>query len=195
MPIILEWTYTDGTKEIDRIPVQVWRQNENKVIKTFIKDKVVASVKLDPFRETADINESNNSWNTMPEPSKLKIDDRLADQLDRALRTWLSRGSWLQSPQSCKSMAHSSSPDRSTSWAWQSRKSIRSRSICIDRLAKRTIFVLSSVKRRTSQMAVCPDDAKRKIGAVAARAFIRTGQRDDIFTSRRRLCYRDSARP
>jgi hypothetical protein len=73
MPIIIEWTYKDGTKEIDRIPAQVWRQNENKVIKSFIKDKEVASVKLDPFRETADINESNNSWNTIPEASKFTI--------------------------------------------------------------------------------------------------------------------------
>ena len=47
--------------------------NENKVVKTFIKDKEVASVKLDPLRETADINESNNSWNTIPEPSKFTI--------------------------------------------------------------------------------------------------------------------------
>ncbi|HET9747498.1 MAG TPA: hypothetical protein VFP97_17400, partial [Chitinophagaceae bacterium] len=30
--------------------------------KVFIKDKEVASVKLDPMRETADIDESNNSW-------------------------------------------------------------------------------------------------------------------------------------
>lgn len=73
MPIIIEWTYKDGTKEIERIPAQVWRLNENKVIKTFIKDKEVASVKLDPMRETADINESNNSWNTMPEPSRFTI--------------------------------------------------------------------------------------------------------------------------
>ena len=73
MPIIVEWTYKDGTKEIDRIPAQVWRLNEGKVIKTFIKDKEVASVKLDPLRETADINESNNSWNTIPEPSKFTI--------------------------------------------------------------------------------------------------------------------------
>ncbi len=73
MPIIVEWTYKDGTKEIDRIPAQVWRLNEGKVVKTFVKDKEVASVKLDPFRETADINESNNSWNTMPEPSKFTI--------------------------------------------------------------------------------------------------------------------------
>ncbi|MDZ4796051.1 MAG: M1 family metallopeptidase [Bacteroidota bacterium] len=73
MPIIVEWTYKDGTKEIDRIPAQVWRLNENKVVKTFIKDKEVASVKLDPFRETADINESNNNWNTIAEPSKFTI--------------------------------------------------------------------------------------------------------------------------
>jgi hypothetical protein len=73
MPIILEWTFKDGTKEVDRIPAQVWRLNENKVIKTFIKDKEVASVKLDPFRETADINEANNNWNTIAEPSKFTI--------------------------------------------------------------------------------------------------------------------------
>ncbi len=73
MPIIIEWNYKDGSKEVERIPAQVWRQNENKVVKTFIKDKEVASVKLDPFRETADINESNNSWNNIPEPSKFTI--------------------------------------------------------------------------------------------------------------------------
>ena len=55
MPIIVEWTYKDGTKEVDRIPAQVWRLNEKKVVKTFVKDKEVASIKLDPMRETADI--------------------------------------------------------------------------------------------------------------------------------------------
>jgi hypothetical protein len=73
MPIIIEWTYKDGTKEIDRIPAQVWRLNENKVVKSFIKTKEVASVKLDPYKETADINESNNGWNTIPEASKFSI--------------------------------------------------------------------------------------------------------------------------
>ncbi|MBL0333879.1 MAG: M1 family metallopeptidase [Chitinophagaceae bacterium] len=73
MPIIIEWTYKDGTKEIDRIPAQVWRMNENKVIKTFVKDKEVASIKLDPLKETADINEANNSWNTIAEPSKFSV--------------------------------------------------------------------------------------------------------------------------
>ena len=73
MPIIIEWTYTDGTKEVDRIPAQIWRLNENKVVKTFVKDKEVASIKLDPMRETADIDESNNSWPRVPELTKLQI--------------------------------------------------------------------------------------------------------------------------
>lgn len=73
MPIIIEWTYKDGTKEIERIPAQVWRKNEKQVIKSFLKDKEVASVKLDPMRETADIDETNNSWGDIRETSKFKV--------------------------------------------------------------------------------------------------------------------------
>lgn len=73
MPIILEWTFKDGTKEIDRIPAQIWRLNEQRVTKVFVKDKEVASVVLDPMRETADIDESNNTWNTMPAPSRFSV--------------------------------------------------------------------------------------------------------------------------
>jgi hypothetical protein len=74
MPIIVEWTYKDGTKEVDRIPAQVWRYNENKVVKVFVKDKEVASIKLDPMRETADIDESNNSWPTVNStPTKFQL--------------------------------------------------------------------------------------------------------------------------
>lgn len=73
MPIIIEWNYADGTKEIEKIPAQVWRHNENRVIKTFMKSKEVASIRIDPMKETADINESNNSWNTMPAPSRFTI--------------------------------------------------------------------------------------------------------------------------
>ncbi len=62
MPIIIEWTYADGSKEIDRIGVNVWRRNELKVTKSFMKMKEVASIKIDPNRETADIDEKNNVW-------------------------------------------------------------------------------------------------------------------------------------
>ncbi len=74
MPIILEWTYKDGTKEIDRIPAQVWRLNEKTVTKFFMKDKEVASIRLDPFRETADIDESNNFWGEVNQaPSRFQV--------------------------------------------------------------------------------------------------------------------------
>ncbi len=73
MPIIIEWTFKDGSKEIDRIPVQVWRKNENKVIKTFMKNKEVVSILLDPLRETADINTGNNTWPSVTTPSKFQL--------------------------------------------------------------------------------------------------------------------------
>jgi hypothetical protein len=62
MPIIIQWNYTDGTSEIEQISAYIWRRDENKVVKTFVKYKEVKSILLDPFKETADIDESNNSW-------------------------------------------------------------------------------------------------------------------------------------
>lgn len=74
MPIIIEWTYKDGSKETDRIPAQVWRLNEKSVVKTFMKDKEVASIRLDPMRETADIDEKNNTWGAVTEtPSRFAL--------------------------------------------------------------------------------------------------------------------------
>jgi len=73
MPIIIERKFKDGSKEIDRIPVQIWRKNENKVVKTFLKEKEVASIKLDPLKETADINEKNNTWPTVETPGKFQL--------------------------------------------------------------------------------------------------------------------------
>jgi hypothetical protein len=64
MPIIVEWTFEDETKEINRINANVWRKNEQKVVKAFLKNKKVRSIKLDPYRETADIDEKNQIWPT-----------------------------------------------------------------------------------------------------------------------------------
>jgi hypothetical protein len=73
MPIILEWTYADGTKEIEKIPAQIWRKNEKGFTKVFLKNKEVTSVVLDPMRETADIDESNNKWPSVPQASKFTV--------------------------------------------------------------------------------------------------------------------------
>ncbi len=69
-PIILEWTYMDGSKEEERIPVEIWRQNEKKFNQVFVKEKQIKSVRLDPWRETADIDEKNN---TAPVPETPKL--------------------------------------------------------------------------------------------------------------------------
>ena len=76
MPIILEFTFEDGSKLKDKINVQIWRQNEQKVSKAYYFDKKVKSIQLDPMRETADIDTSNNLWtaNSAAEaPSKFQI--------------------------------------------------------------------------------------------------------------------------
>ena len=73
MPIIVEFAFGDGTKETKRIPAQIWRKNENKVTKVFYTNKKAVSIKLDPMRETADIDETNNSWPNVAEPSKFTL--------------------------------------------------------------------------------------------------------------------------
>jgi hypothetical protein len=70
MPVIIEWTYKDGSKEIERIPAEIWRTNEREVTKVFVKDKEVVSVVLDPQKETSDINMADNVFPKVQQPSK-----------------------------------------------------------------------------------------------------------------------------
>jgi hypothetical protein len=62
MPLVLEWTYKDGSKEIERIPAEIWRTNENEITKVFIKEKEVVSLVLDPNKELADVDDTNNGF-------------------------------------------------------------------------------------------------------------------------------------
>jgi hypothetical protein len=60
MPIIIEWTFDDGSKEIEKIPAEIWRMNELEVTKVFVKNKEVVNIQLDPYRELADVEKDNN---------------------------------------------------------------------------------------------------------------------------------------
>ena len=62
MPLIVEYSYKDGTKEKKIYPVQIWRKNDNSVTKVLATNKELVGVKVDPDMETADIDISNNSW-------------------------------------------------------------------------------------------------------------------------------------
>ena len=59
-PVIIEWTFKDGSKELERIPAEIWRLNETKVTKTFVKEKEVINIVIDPNFETADVNTNDN---------------------------------------------------------------------------------------------------------------------------------------
>lgn len=74
MPVVLEWTYEDGTTEIERLPVTIWRKNESSFTKVFAKDKKVTGIILDPFNETPDIDVSNNNWPEVnPMPTRFQV--------------------------------------------------------------------------------------------------------------------------
>jgi hypothetical protein len=73
MPIILQFTFTDGTDQLIHIPAEIWRRHEEKVSKVFIFDKQVASVHMDPFLETADTDVSNNHWPERQIPTRFEL--------------------------------------------------------------------------------------------------------------------------
>lgn len=69
-PLVIEWTYKDGSKEIERIPAEIWRTNETEVTKVFIKEKEVTNIVIDPNFETADVNTADNVFPKRSEPSR-----------------------------------------------------------------------------------------------------------------------------
>ncbi len=73
MPLIIQFNYTDGTSEIEKIPAEIWRLNESEVSKVFARKKEVRSIALDPLRETADIDEENNYWPRQFLPSRFEL--------------------------------------------------------------------------------------------------------------------------
>ncbi|MCB0274746.1 MAG: M1 family metallopeptidase [Calditrichaeota bacterium] len=73
MPLILELEYADGTTEIKKYPAEVWRMNEETISIIVVTAKEVVRIKLDPFRELADVDESNNAWPREVEESRFKL--------------------------------------------------------------------------------------------------------------------------
>ncbi|HYW51258.1 MAG TPA: M1 family aminopeptidase, partial [Gemmatimonadaceae bacterium] len=62
MPVVMDLTFTDGTKERVRLPVSIWRTNEKKFEYGRFSQKELQSVELDPDNALADINRENNKW-------------------------------------------------------------------------------------------------------------------------------------
>ncbi len=73
MPLIVQFEFEDGFKEIKRIPVEIWTKNHNEVTKVFKFSKEVKSITLDPYRETADVDMKNNYWPRKTERIYFKV--------------------------------------------------------------------------------------------------------------------------
>ncbi|MCB0278121.1 MAG: M1 family metallopeptidase [Calditrichaeota bacterium] len=73
MPIIIEFTYEDGSTELEHIPAEIWRRNNAEVTKVFVKKYRVKSVRIDPYRETADTDEDNNYFPPRQVPTRFEL--------------------------------------------------------------------------------------------------------------------------
>ncbi|MFT6846123.1 MAG: hypothetical protein ACJAUV_002327 [Flavobacteriales bacterium] len=73
MPLVLSFTFDDGTSELQRIPAEIWKMNTEKITKVFSFDKEVVSIVLDPFLETADTETNNNYWPKRVQPTRFDL--------------------------------------------------------------------------------------------------------------------------
>ena len=71
-PVFIEWTYTDGTTEIQKVPAEIWKINEREVTKVFIKEKEVAKIVIDPNKLTADTDPEDNTFPRTEEPDRFE---------------------------------------------------------------------------------------------------------------------------
>jgi len=62
MPIIVEYTYSDGSTKRETFPAQVWRKNDKEVRKVVASEMEITKIMVDPDQETADIDTANNAW-------------------------------------------------------------------------------------------------------------------------------------
>jgi hypothetical protein len=73
MPLIIEATFADGSKKVERIPAEIWRIEELKVSKVFVYEQAVVSFRIDPFLETADTDLDNNTWPRVLQPTRYQL--------------------------------------------------------------------------------------------------------------------------
>jgi len=73
MPIIFHVYFEDGTSQRFTLPPSIWRLDPRSVDKLLITEKTVQRIELDPQRQTADADQSNNHWPVKLVPSRFKL--------------------------------------------------------------------------------------------------------------------------
>lgn len=77
MPLLIEFTFESGKKELIRIPAEVWRKNENKISKVFTFSEKITGARLDPHEETADTDQGNNR---LPREEEVSVFEKLKEK-------------------------------------------------------------------------------------------------------------------
>lgn len=76
MPIIVKFTFQDGSSVVKRAPAQIWLKNEQAFTKVYAFEKELQQVELDPFLETADTDRDDNYWPPKAEPTRFELYQR-----------------------------------------------------------------------------------------------------------------------
>ena len=71
-PLIIEWTYADGSVELQQIPAEIWRMDEKEIKKVFVKNKEVTKIVIDPEAKTADVYTDNNIFPRVEEKDRFE---------------------------------------------------------------------------------------------------------------------------
>ncbi len=89
-PLPLNITNADGSVEFMMIPAEIWRRNSVAVTKMLIRDQPIVAIEVDPRRETADADFSNNHFPGRIDKSRIELykdQDETRDLMSDMLRT------------------------------------------------------------------------------------------------------------
>ena len=73
MPVILGVDYEDGSYEEIRVPVEVWRRNDESISKLIVTPKEIKGLTLDPNLETADADRYDNHYPRRTEEKRIEL--------------------------------------------------------------------------------------------------------------------------
>tara|TARA_R110002167_G_scaffold69027_3_gene194763 strand:+ start:566 stop:2836 length:2271 start_codon:yes stop_codon:yes gene_type:complete len=78
MPLIVEYTYADGSVKNVTYPPEIWRKNSKEVSMVLSSTSELTGVNIDPKMETADIDTTNNSW---PKKKQTSDFDKMKEEI------------------------------------------------------------------------------------------------------------------
>lgn len=73
MPILVQFTFADGSTEMKKVPAEIWKMGDESVTKVFVLDQKATKIVLDPYQQTADVDLSNNAWPAVDTPSRFEL--------------------------------------------------------------------------------------------------------------------------